>query len=103
MRTGIRYREILYFLAFPFETLVQACADHELKHPFDDARNVSAEMTADKGTENRSSCGRIRERKFHVVNQPVVHLIDRPSTGAKRFLNIPEGQQEGGGGVEPDW
>lgn len=79
------------------------CVDHELKHPFDDARNVSAEMTADKGTENRSSCGRIRERKFHVVNQPVVHLIDRPSTGAKRFLNIPEGQQEGGGGVEPDW
>lgn len=69
------------------ETLVRV--ERGLKHPFDDARNVSAEMTADKGTENRSSCGHIRERKFHIVNQTVVHLIDRPSTGAKRFLNIP--------------
>lgn len=25
---------------------------------------------------------------MRIVNQPVVHLIDHPSTGAKRFLNI---------------
>lgn len=99
VRTGIEYKRDPLFSRVSVRNVGSSmtCADHELKHPFDDARNVSAEMTADKGTENRSSCGRIRERKFHIVNQPVVHLIDRPSTGAKRFLNIPEGQQEGVG------